>query len=364
MKYVDEFRDRGLIDREASAIRAASYGSHSFMEVCGTHTMSIFRFGLRRLIPGSIRLLSGPGCPVCVTPNGYLDKAIAIARIRRVIVTTFGDMFRVPGSRSTLELERTGGCDIRTVYSTTDSLDIARKNPGREVVFLGVGFETTAPTVAQSIMAAKKERLANYSVLSAHKTMPEALIKLVKSGVNADGFILPGHVSAVTGTSVYRPLAEVYGKRCVVSGFEPVDIMQSILLLLRQRKPSVEIQYKRIASPRGNALARSRMYKVFEPCDSVWRGIGKVAASGLKIRREYSDFDADMRFRPKVSAPREDARCRCGDVLKGAISPTQCALFGKGCSPDHPVGACMVSNEGACAAYYRYAGRQGSGVRG
>jgi hydrogenase expression/formation protein HypD len=357
MKYVDEFRNKRLIEKEAGLINAASGGKYRFMEVCGTHTMSIFRFGLRHMLPGSIELLSGPGCPVCVTPNGYLDRAMAIGRIKGVTVTTFGDMFRVPGSRSTLEREKAGGCDIRTVYSTLDAIDIARRRPDREVVFLGVGFETTAPTVAQSILIAKREGLKNYSVLSAHKTMPEAMEALAGSGIKVDGFLLPGHVSAVTGISVYRPLAVKYRKRCVVSGFEPVDIMQSILMLVKQDKPKVEVQYKRIASPGGNPKARACMYKVFEPCDAVWRGIGPIPGSGLKIRREYADFDAEKKFRPKVPAPKEDKRCICGEVLKGAALPPQCGLFGKTCTPDHPVGSCMVSSEGACAAYYKYRGR-------
>jgi len=355
MEYVDEFRDERLLKKEARAIEASAKGGrYSFMEVCGTHTMSIFRFGLRQLLPDNIQLLSGPGCPVCVTPNGYLDKAIAIARLKDVIVTTFGDMFRVPGSNSTLEHEKASGCDIRTVYSANDSLDIARRNPEKEVVFLGVGFETTAPTVAQSVLTAKEYGIKNYSVLSAHKTMSEALAALARSGVKIDGFILPGHVSAVTGISIYRFLAKRYKKRCVVSGFEPIDIMQSVLLLVRQKAPKVEIQYKRIVSPGGNALARSCMNKVFEPCDSVWRGVGNIAKSGLKIRRRYSVFDAENRFDLKIPPPKEDKLCRCGDVLKGAIIPTQCALFGARCTPEHPIGACMVSTEGACAAYYKY----------
>lgn len=356
MKYVDEFRDKGLIAKEAAAIRRAACDRYRFMEVCGTHTMSIFRFGLRHLLPECIELVSGPGCPVCVTPNGYLDKAIAIARMKYVIVATFGDMFRVPGSHSTLEREKASGCDIRTVYSTTDAVDIAGRNPGKQVVFLGVGFETTAPTVAQSVITAKKEALKNYSVLSAHKTMPEALAILARSGIGVDGFILPGHVSAVTGVSVYKFLAEKHSKRCVVSGFEPIDIMQSILLLIKQKKPKVEIQYKRIASSGGNARARACMYKVFEPCDSVWRGIGNVPNSGLRLRSEYSDFDADKRFRPRIAPPKEDRRCRCGDVLKGLALPTECKLFAKGCTPEHPVGSCMVSSEGSCAAYFKYKG--------
>ena len=354
MKYIDEFRNRGLIAKEAALIRARVDGQYRFMEVCGTHTMSIFRFGLRQLLPPGIELLSGPGCPVCVTPNGYLDKAIAIAREKSVIITTFGDMLRVPGSRSSLEIEKAGGCDIRAVYSTTDALEIAGKNPTKEIVFLGVGFETTTPTVAQSIIIAKKSGIKNYSVLSAHKTMPEALGSLAGSGLNVDGFILPGHVAAITGTGPYRFLAKILKKRCVVSGFEPLDILQSILILIKQKNPNVEIQYKRITTPGGNPKARAAIYKVFDKCASVWRGIGNVPDSGLKIKKAYADFDAEVKFSPKVAPPKENRRCRCGDVLKGLIAPTECSLFAKACTPQRPVGACMVSSEGACAAYYKY----------
>ena len=356
MKYVDEFRDRELIAKEAAFIRTAVDRKWRFMEVCGTHTMSIFRFGLRQILPGDIELLSGPGCPVCVTPSNYLDKAIAIAGEKNVIITTFGDMLRVPGSRSTLEIEKAQGSDIRTVYSTTDALKIAEKYPAKDVVFLGVGFETTTPTVAQSIIIAKKNGIKNYSVLAAHKTMPEALGSLAGSGLSVDGFILPGHVSAITGSEPYVFLAKTYNKRCVVSGFEPLDILQSIAILIKQKSPKVEIQYKRIASAGGNPKARASIYKVFEKCDSVWRGIGNVADSGLKIKKAYADFDAEARFHPEVAPPKEDRRCRCGDVLKGLITPSECALFAKACTPQHPVGACMVSSEGACAAYYKYRG--------
>jgi len=356
MKYVDEFRDSRLIKKEAALIRSAVDRKWRFMEVCGTHTMSIFRFGLRQILPDDIELLSGPGCPVCVTPNGYLDKAIAIAGEKNVIMTTFGDMLRVPGSRSTLEIQKASGCDIRTVYSTTDALDIAGRNPSKEIVFLGVGFETTVPTVARSIMIAKKEGIKNYSVLSAHKTMPEALGSLAGSDLKVDGFILPGHVSAITGTAPYRFLAKTYKKRCVVSGFEPLDILQSILVLIKQKSPKVEIQYKRIASSGGNPKARACIYKVFQKCDSVWRGIGKVKDSGLEIKKCYADFDAEVKFHPRPAPPKENKNCRCGDVLKGLIPPVECKLFGKTCTPQHPVGACMVSSEGACAAYYKYRG--------
>jgi hydrogenase expression/formation protein HypD len=359
MKYIDEFRDKALIAKVADEIRkCAGRRGHTFMEVCGTHTMAIFRYGLRDLLPGNIRLLSGPGCPVCVTPTSYLDKAIFIAGLENVTVATFGDMMRVPGSRSNLDNEKAKGASIKTVYSTDDALEIARRDPGREVVFLGVGFETTAPTVAASIVRAKREGIKNYSVLCGHKTMPEVLGVLVKDNVmDIDGFLLPGHVSTIIGTKPYEFLASDYGKRCVVAGFEPLDIMQAILMLVDQGSPSVEVQYKRVMKRSGNVLAQRMMGKVFDKTAAAWRGIGKVDGSGLKINKEFSSFDAEVRFHPKAAPVKEPKGCLCGEVLKGVKTPVECRFFVKACNPEHPVGACMVSSEGACAAYYRYGDR-------
>ena len=356
MRYIDEFRDGRLIAKVAEAIRRRSGGrSYTFMEVCGTHTMSIFRYGLRGLLPENIRLISGPGCPVCVTPADYLDKAISIAGLKGVTIATFGDMMRIPGSRSSLEKEKAKGASVKAVYSTDDVLDMARKDARRQVVFLGVGFETTAPTVAASIVRAKREGIRNYSVLCGHKTMPEVLGVLVKDkSMDIDGFLLPGHVSAIIGTRPYEFLAKEHGKRCVVAGFEPLDIMQSILMLADQSLPRVEVQYKRVVERSGNGLAQKMMSKVFDKAAASWRGIGKVDHSGLRIKREFSSFDAEARFRPKISPSREPKGCLCGEVLKGVKTPVECRLFGKACNPEHPVGACMVSSEGACAAYYRY----------
>jgi len=366
MKYVDEFRDRKLIERIAQEIRRAiDIGrAYNIMEVCGTHTMSIFRFGLKDILPENIRLISGPGCPVCVTPNVFLDKAIAIANLKGVIIATFGDMLKVPGSYSSLEKEKADGKDIRMVYSSLDALDLAAKHPNKEVVFLGVGFETTAPTVAQSILIAKRDGLNNYSVLCGHKTMPEVLEALVNDGtINVDGFLLPGHVSAIIGANPYRFLSAKYKKRCVISGFEPLDIMQSVLMLIRQKTPAVEIQYKRIISKEGNPLACKTIAKVFEKSPSIWRGIGMVKNSGLKIRKSFKDFDADHRHcesrrflagRSKLADSKENPNCLCGDILKGLKTPRDCRLFAKVCTPEKPAGACMVSSEGTCAAYYKY----------
>lgn len=357
MKYVDEFRDRRLIDKVAGEIRHAidPDRTYNIMEVCGTHTMSIFRFGLREILPRNIKLISGPGCPVCVTPNEFLDKAIAIANTKDVIITTFGDMLKVPGSRSSLEEEKAAGRDIRVVYSSLDALRIAEKDPKKDVVFLGIGFETTAPTVAQSLIIAKRRRLKNYSVLCGHKTMPEVMKALTSDkSIRVDAFLLPGHVSAVIGAHPYEFLSKIYKKNCVISGFEPIDILQSILMIIRQDSPKVEIQYNRIIEKNGNLLAKKSINKVFEKSRSLWRGIGAVKSSGLKIRKSYRDFDAELKFCPVIKTPKDNTRCICGDILKGLKRPYDCSSFGVACTPENPVGACMVSSEGTCAAYYKY----------
>jgi hydrogenase expression/formation protein HypD len=357
MKYVDEFRDRYIIKRLAGEIRRAMEGraAYRIMEVCGTHTMNIFRFGLKTLLPANITLVSGPGCPVCVTPNEYIDKAIWISRLKNCIITTFGDMLRVPGSRSSLEKERTAGRSIRIVYSTTDALSIAHRNPDREIVFLAVGFETTIPTVAQSIIAAKREGIRNFSVLCGHKTMPSALKAIAEDrSIDVDGFLLPGHVSAVTGSRPYGFLASRYGRACVIAGFEPADILQSILMLVRQKRPKVEIQYTRVIKRSGNAIAKKSIAAVFFKTLSLWRGIGIIKDSGLAIRPSFREFDAEARFAPASPKTKENRLCICGDVIRGVKSPPQCPLFGSICNPANPVGACMVSSEGTCGVYYKY----------
>jgi hydrogenase expression/formation protein HypD len=360
MKYVDEFRDKRLIEKVACQIcEAARTGrGYRFMEVCGTHTMSIFRFGLKDLLPDNIKLLSGPGCPVCVTPNSFIDKAIALSKMENVIIATFGDMFRVPGSHSSLEKEKARGATIKMVYSTEDALAIAKAKKNKEIVFLGVGFETTIPTVACSIVEAYAKGINNYSVLCGHKTMPKALEALVGGkNISVDGFILPGHVSAVIGTHPYEFLARRYNRRCVVSGFEPLDIVQSILMLINQGTSKVEIQYTRIMDSGGNLLARKVMDEVFGKATSEWRGMGNIDGSGLKIKPRYKRFDAERKFSINVKGPVENRNCRCGEVLQGLVEPTACRLFGRICTPENPVGACMVSGEGACAAHYRYGDR-------
>ncbi|WP_051585928.1 hydrogenase formation protein HypD [Caldanaerobius polysaccharolyticus] len=326
-----------------------------FMEVCGTHTMSIARAGIRQMLPDNIRMISGPGCPVCVTSARDIDYAISFASLPDVILTTFGDMVRVPGSQTSLSQMRARGCDVRVVYSVYDALDMALENPSKQVVFEGVGFETTAPSVADAIMRAKKENIKNFSVLSLHKTVPEALKALLNLGeVKIDGFLLPGHVSAIIGVKPYEFLPAQYGVGGVISGFQPEDILLSIAAMLKQLKdgPKIQNQYSRVVREEGNVEALKAMEEVFEPCDARWRGIGVIRGSGLIIKPEYAEFDATKRFDLKVPDSEEPAGCRCGDVLRGVIEPEQCPLFARRCTPDTPVGPCMVSSEGSCGIWY------------
>jgi hydrogenase expression/formation protein HypD len=359
MKYVDEFRNPQIAERLVTEIQSevGRLGRVTLMEVCGTHTMSIFRYGIRSLLPGNIRLLSGPGCPVCVTPKDFLDCAIGYGRQPGVTLATFGDMMRVPGSHSSLEREKAAGADVRIVYSAMDALEMAACLPDRTVVFLGVGFETTAPTIAASIAEAQRRGLENYAVLSGHKLVPPAMEALTNNlELSLDGFICPPHVSAIIGTRGY----EVLGVPCVVTGFEPLDILQGVLMLVRQFKKAesrVEIQYRRVVTAEGNPAAVRLMEEIFEPRDSEWRGLGRIAESGLAIRAAYRQFDMRHRMPLDVAPPVEDRGCRCGDVLRGLIRPPQCRLFGKQCTPEDPVGACMVSSEGTCAAYFKYGDR-------
>lgn len=361
MNYQDEFRQKELVQGLAEAIRRLVSGcgrTMTFMEVCGTHTMAIYRFGLRAMLPPEIRLISGPGCPVCVTPNDYLDRAIAISRLPGVITATFGDMMRVPGSSSSLMEERAKGADIRIVYSPLDAITIAAKNRDRKVVFLGVGFETTAPTVAGSILVAEAQGLSNYFVLASHKTIPIPMQVLTADPELAlDGYICPAHVSAIIGADAYRPLTEHYHTPCVITGFEPADMLQGILMLANQviaGESRVEIQYSRVVRPEGNPKAQAILENMFIPSDVAWRGIGVIPGSGLALREEYRRFDAQKMLPVEVEPTREHPGCSCGEILKGKMAPQECALFGKLCTPENPVGACMVSSEGSCAAAYRY----------
>jgi len=330
------------------------------MEVCGTHTVSAFRCGLRSLLPENVLLISGPGCPVCVTPVGYIDRAIAISRQPDTIIATFGDLLRVPGSESSLERERALGAALAIVYSPLEAVAEARRNTEKRVVFLGVGFETTAPTIAWSIKEAAQHGIGNYSVLCANKTMPQAMSALLNSGTVAiDGFLCPGHVSVIIGSNPYRFICTRFGIPCVVAGFEPQDMILSIEMLLRQKveqRAEVEIQYSRAVDERGNAKAVALMLEVFEESEAEWRGLGVIPGSGLAIREEFEAHDAGKHFAGlEVPEPVENSGCICGAVLRGEKTPLDCRLFRKACTPTSPVGACMVSSEGTCAAYYKYA---------
>jgi hydrogenase expression/formation protein HypD len=358
MKQLKDFRDPALAKNLLAKISRESSHPVNLMEVCGTHTVSISKNGIRQLIPETIRLLSGPGCPVCVTSNRDLDKVIEMAKQKDVILTTFGDMLKVPSSYSSLANERAKGFDIRIVYSTLDALKIAEDNPQKKVVFFGVGFETTVPTIALSILEAKKRGLKNYFVFGRHKIIPPAMAALLSMGeVEIDGFICPGHVSAIIGSQPYEIIAREGGIPCVITGFEPVDIIQGIYMLIHQienGEAKVEIQYKRIVRAEGNPEARRIMYKVFEIADADWRGIGVIPGSGLVLKKEFAEFDAEKHFDLEVPPPREHKGCSCGEILRGIMFPYECRLFAKVCTPENPIGPCMVSSEGACAAYYRY----------
>ncbi len=332
-----------------------------FMEVCGTHTMAMFRSGVRALLPPNVRLLSGPGCPVCVTPMGMVDAALEIVRRPGVALATFGDMVRVPGSHSSLERARAEGADVRMVYSPLDALRIAEAAPHRAVVFFGIGFETTTPAVAATVAYARDRRLANLLFLIANKVIPPAMEAILAGGeVKLDGFLCPGHVSVITGTAIYEPLVARYGAPCVVTGFEAADILEGIAMLLLQvveGAPRVEIQYRRWVHPAGNARARERVAEVFRPCDSAWRGLGTIPESGLALRPELRAHDALEVLGVGVPPELENPGCSCGAVLRGVLEPPQCPLFAKRCTPATPVGPCMVSTEGSCAAYYKYGER-------
>jgi len=361
MKFQDEFRDRKLVTIMADNIRRmAQQLRHpvNFMEVCGTHTMSIYQYGIRSLLPDTVHLVSGPGCPVCVTPVGYIDNALACTVDTGTIVATFGDMLRVPGSSSSLMEQRALGADVRIVYSPLDAVALAKDHPQKKIIFLGVGFETTAPAVAASILEAARLGLSNYSVLAAHKTMPKPMeILSADPELNLSGYLCPAHVSTVIGGIAYQPLAENYHIPCVVTGFEPADVMQGIEMLLAQvlkGESRVEIQYRRAVTWEGNPKARAILERVFIPCDATWRGLGVLPDSGLSIRPQLSMFDAAKVLGLQEVGGVENTACRCGEVLKGKMDPFDCPLFGEVCTPEEPVGACMVSSEGTCAAAYRY----------
>ncbi len=357
MNYNSEFRNKEKVKTLVKRIKAESTKPITLMEVCGGHTMSIQKFGIPSLLPDTVNLISGPGCPVCVTDRKYIDQSIAYGRMDDAIIATYGDLIRVPGSSSSLENERAQGRDIRIVYSVLDAVKIAEENPSKKVIFLGIGFETTTPGSAVGIITAKARGLKNFFVYSAHKVMPPAMEALIDEDVKIDGYIGPGHVTTITGTAIYDFIPEKYGLGVVISGFEPVDLLHSILLLVRQfenNRPAVEIQYRRVVRPEGNTVAQEKVNLVFEPRDDWWRGLGVLKDSGLGIRKDFASFDAEKVFEVEVEPTKKDGACICGTVLKGMAKPTECKLFAKACTPMDPVGPCMVSSEGACAAYYKY----------
>ena len=352
------FRDPALARGLVQAIGELAPENATLMEVCGTHTVAIARNGIRGLMPEGVRLASGPGCPVCVTSNHDIDKVIALARVPEVTIATFGDMTRVPGSTSSLLAEQAAGRSVEIVYSPLDALKLAADNPNRQIVFVGVGFETTTPLVAIAIKRAKEAGLKNFSVYGAHKNMPGALEVIVADPqLKVSALILPGHVSTIIGAKPYQFLAEKYGIPGVITGFEPVDVLQGIAMLMRQLyegRAEIEIAYARGVMPDGNPVALAAIDEVFETCSATWRGLGEIPGSGYRIRDEFAEFDAMRRFQPEVEPVREHAGCRCGDVLRGIMAPSDCPLFRKVCTPENPVGPCMVSSEGSCAAYFRY----------
>lgn len=328
------------------------------MEVCGTHTVAAFRSGIRSMLPANLRLISGPGCPVCVTAQRHIDAAIELATIPNVIVATYGDMLRVPGRLGSLEKQRASGADVRVVTSALRALELARRFPSAQVVFLGVGFETTAPATAATILEAKREGICNFSVLMSHKLVGPVMSALLSTGdVPIDGFLCPGHVSVIIGANAYRQVAARFGKPCVVGGFEPEQMLKALVYLVRQIEQGVarvENVYSAVVSDEGNATARALLQQVFVQADAPWRELGVIPMSGYELAPAYRSFDALRRFGLTLGEDVDDPACRCGDVILGRIDPPACRLFGRKCTPLNPIGPCMVSSEGTCATWYKY----------
>ncbi|MBN1444072.1 MAG: hydrogenase formation protein HypD [Planctomycetes bacterium] len=352
-------RESGSLARRIREV-AERLGEARLMEVCGTHTVSLFRSGVRSLLPAGVRLISGPGCPVCVTSQGYIDAACALASRPEVTICTYGDMIRVPGRQGSLAEQRARGARVLVVYSARDALRHAEANRDRQVVFLAVGFETTAPATALTVLEARSRGLENFSVLSAHKLVVPAMLALLSADdVRVDGFLCPGHVSVVIGSEAYRPVAERHRRACVVAGFEPEQMLLGILRLLEQLargEADVENVYSAAVSPGGNPQALAVLDRVFEPADAVWRAMGTIPASGLELRESYRPLDARFRFDLELGEDYDPPGCRCGEVIQGKVEPEECALFGTECTPARPVGPCMVSSEGTCAAWHKYGG--------
>lgn len=364
MRFSEEFRDRALVEQIAQRVRvlAPADGVCRIMEVCGTHTMSAARFGLKSLLPPNVKLISGPGCPVCVTAQRDIDAYLALGRQPNVVLASFGDMLRVPGTETSLERLRAEGADVRIVYAPLDAMDLAAAEPDKQFVFFGVGFETTMPTVALAIAVAKERGIPNFSVFCVHKTVPAALRALLSSkDIAISGLLLPGHVTTIIGAEAYNFIPREFGAPCAVTGFEPVDMMlgvESILWQIAEGSARVENVYARAVKMQANPKAAELLADVFEPCDAEWRGLGVIPGSGVRIGDDYAQFDAALRFPGAlVNLPEtQPTGCRCGDVLRGVIEPAECSLFGTRCTTSDPIGPCMVSSEGACAAAYRYGG--------
>lgn len=358
MKYLDEYRDRVVAERLAEAVARAATRPWVLMEVCGGQTHSIVRYGIDRLLPESIELVHGPGCPVCVTSLEMIDKAHAIASRRDVIFTSFGDMLRVPGSRGDLQTLRSRGADVRVVYAPIDAVRIAKQNPDKRVVFFGIGFETTAPANAMAVHRAKREGVRNFSMLVSHVLVPPAIASILQTrGNRVQAFLGPGHVCAVMGYREYEALVERYRVPIVISGFEPVDLLEGVLRCVRQLEEGravVENQYARMVAREGNRPARDLVFEVFEVVDRKWRGVGTIPKSGYRLCHEYRDWDAERLFEVEAIETRESSLCISGLVLRGLKKPKDCPAFGRECTPQSPLGATMVSAEGACAAYYQY----------
>ncbi len=365
MDYVDEFRDPGLADAVVANIKTLlaaippQQKPLQIMEVCGGHTHTLFKYGIVQLLPEDIEFVHGPGCPVCVLPKARLDQCIAIAQQPDTILCTFGDAMRVPGSDGSLSDARAKGCDVRMVYSPMDALQLAEQNPDKQVVFFALGFETTMPATAMTVLMAKRKQIKNFRLFCQHITiMPTLTALLNQDDVRIDGFLLPGHLSMIIGTKPYQPLVDDFHKPGVVTGFEPLDMLQALLMLIRQVKEQrceIENQYSRVVATEGNTNALKAMADVFTTkAESEWRGLGIIEGSGIRLTDNYRDFDAEAWFHPDIISNNDPEQSRCGDILAGRGKPTDCPLFGKQCTPENAVGALMVSSEGACAAYYHY----------
>lgn len=358
MKHLDEYRDNALVAPLVKELKQSVTKPLRVMEVCGSHTMAIFRNGLRTILPEGMELVSGPGCPVCVTSASHMDSFISMADIPEVRVTIFGDLFRVPGTHNSLAQASAKGAKVDIVYSPMDALELAKNNPNELVVFLGVGFETTTPGIAATILAAKNQKVENFIVFSTQKTMPAPMDALLSDpDLQIDGLLCPGHVSSIIGAGAWEPMATKYNLACVVGGFETADLLKALILLARQVGQDVrrvENVYPRAVSWEGNSRAAKMVEEIFEPTDMNWRGLGNIPSSGLKIREKYRDFDAEIRLDVVLPEASEPKGCLCGEILKGKNSPKECPLFDTKCSPANPIGPCMVSSEGTCAAHHKY----------